>query len=72
MATDGKQHIELPRFDATKIIRHIKIKSQSNPYDKAWDDYFEKRACKRYVGHKISVNCPLHTDGRTGKSLKSA
>ncbi len=72
MATDRKQPIELPRFDATKIIRHNKIKSQSNPYDKAWDEYFEKRACKRYADHKISVHCPLHTDDRTIKSLKSA
>jgi len=43
MATDKAKQIELPRFDATKIIRHNKIKSHSNPYDKNWDGYFEER-----------------------------
>ena len=27
----------------TKIIRHIKIRSDANPYDKEWDSYFEER-----------------------------
>jgi len=43
-STTDKTHIcELPLFDATKIIRHIKIKSLSNPYDKEWEDYFKVR-----------------------------
>lgn len=41
--TDGKQTFELPFFDATKIIRHTKINSHSNPYDKEWEDYFKVR-----------------------------
>jgi len=42
--TDKKQTCELPLFDATKIIRHTKIKSLSNPYDKEWEGYFRERA----------------------------
>ena len=51
-ATDKKHICELPLFDATKIIRHIKIKSLSNPYDKEWDDYFKERAKSRLAKHK--------------------
>jgi hypothetical protein len=47
------KQIELPHFDATKIIRHNKIISYSNPYDKIWDGYFEQRARKPFAKHKI-------------------
>lgn len=30
----------------TKIIRHVKIKSDANPYLSQWDDYFEQRRMK--------------------------
>ena len=53
MTTDNAKQIELPRFDATKITRHHKIKSHSNPYDKHWDAYFEQRSRKRFAKHKI-------------------
>jgi RNA-directed DNA polymerase len=43
----------LPRFDATRIVRHNKIKSQSNPYDKYWEAYFEEREQKRLVKQRI-------------------
>jgi len=42
--SDKLQAIELPLFDATKIIRHSKIKCLSNPYDEAWDSYFLEKA----------------------------
>jgi len=42
--TDKIRTCELPLFDATKIIRHTKIKSLSNPYDKVWEGYFKERA----------------------------
>jgi RNA-directed DNA polymerase len=48
-ATEKKRKSELPRFDATKIIRHDKIMSNSNPYDKDWDTYFKERARKRHI-----------------------
>ena len=31
----------------TKIERHRKIRAKANPFDPAWDDYFEKRRRKR-------------------------
>lgn len=49
MATDNKRQIELPRFDATKIIRHVKIKVLANPYDKDWQGYFEERRKRQFV-----------------------
>lgn len=50
--TDKKQTCELPLFDATKIIRHTKIKSLSNPYDKEWEGYFKERAMRRLAKHE--------------------
>jgi RNA-directed DNA polymerase len=49
--TDKKKTSELPLFDATKIIRHVKIKSLSNPYDKEWEGYFKERAKGRLTKH---------------------
>lgn len=57
--------MKLPRFDATKIIRHNKIISYSNPYDKIWDGYFEQRARKPFAKYEIiskASQCQL-TDG---------
>lgn len=50
--TDKKQVCKLPLFDATKIIRHTKIKCLSNPYDKEWEDYFKERAKGRPAKHE--------------------
>ena len=50
---DKEQICKLPLFDATKIIRHTKIKSLSNPYDKEWDGYFKDRASKRLINREI-------------------
>jgi len=47
--SDKMQAIELPLFDATKIIRHTKIKCHSNPYDKAWEGYFTEIAKVRFA-----------------------
>lgn len=52
VATDKKQTSELPLFDATKIIRHTKIKSLSNPYDKEWEGYFNEREKGRLAKHE--------------------
>jgi len=52
--TDKKLTGALPLFDATKIRRHTKIKKYSNPYDKNWVEYFNKRAKGRVTS--ISVN----------------
>ena len=40
----GRQkEIRLEKMADTPIRRHVKIKSQANPYDPAWEMYFEKR-----------------------------
>ena len=49
MTQDKHRPVILPRFDATRIIRHTKIKSEANPYDKEWAKYFEKRD-KKHIG----------------------
>lgn len=53
-STDKKSTRALPLFDATRIKRHTKIKKYSNPYDKDWVEYFNKRAKSRI--NKISAN----------------
>lgn len=35
--------VELIKADATKIIRHTKIKKEANPYSSEWQTYFEER-----------------------------
>lgn len=54
--TGNRKLIELTRFDATKIVRHRKIISLSNPYNRMWDNYFAERVRNRLVKLKISVN----------------
>ena len=34
----------LRRMADTPIRRHVKIKGEANPFDRAWQDYFEKRS----------------------------
>ncbi len=42
---DGKkQTIRLAKAQATPIRRHVKIRQAANPYDPAWETYFEARA----------------------------
>ena len=48
--TEGGKMEELLRADATKIIRHIKIRKEANPYDPKWDVYFEEREGDRMFG----------------------
>ena len=38
---DGKK--ELARASSTPIVRHVKIKGEANPFDPAWEEYFERR-----------------------------
>jgi RNA-directed DNA polymerase len=54
--TGNRKQIELPRFDAIKIVRHRKIISLSNPYNRKWDNYFAERERNRLVKLKIPVN----------------
>jgi len=51
----------------TKIIRHTKIRSDANPYDKEWDSYFEEREGYRLFesmnGRKTLYECLSHVRG---------
>jgi len=40
---DGEQTWHLTRADHVQIVRHVKIQGEANPYDPAWESYFEKR-----------------------------
>ncbi len=41
--SDKGELTELLRADATKIVRHVKIRKDANPYDRKWEMYFEER-----------------------------
>jgi hypothetical protein len=55
------QHQQIKRgqenslFDATRIIRHTKIKSYSNLYDKDWEAYLKKKPKSKLKKSKKSV-----------------
>ena len=41
---DGKLHPHrLLQIASIPIVRHVKVKGEANPYDPAWEEYFEKR-----------------------------
>jgi RNA-directed DNA polymerase len=48
--TESGEMKELLRTDSTKIIRHIKIRKEANPYDPKWMVYFEEREGERMFG----------------------
>jgi RNA-directed DNA polymerase len=33
----------------TRIVRHVRVKSDANPFDPAWDSYFSQRRCSRML-----------------------
>ena len=43
-----KEVIDLFHATTTKIVRHVKIRSAANPYDKDWQDYFLTRKVLKY------------------------
>ena len=42
-ASGGEKWVTLVKARNTPIRRHVKVKGEANPFDPAWDDYFEKR-----------------------------
>lgn len=49
---DGKTtRVQLKKASATPIKRHVKVKSQANPYDPQWELYFEKRLDTKMANH---------------------
>ena len=47
--------VKLVSASKTKIIRHVKIKSDANPYLSQWDDYFKQRKMKILPDTNISI-----------------
>ena len=45
------QEHRLIRMAYTPIKRHVKVKSQANPYDPAWESYFEARLGVQMAHH---------------------
>jgi hypothetical protein len=48
--------VRLISASKTKIVRHVKIKSEANPYLSIWNEYFEKRKQKN--------NCRVSSESR--------
>jgi RNA-directed DNA polymerase len=52
-ATEARDRRGVPRLlalrsaSSTRIARHVKVKSNANPFDPAWDSYFAQRKRKR-------------------------
>ena len=66
--TDGKAFTRnLRLMSQVSIVRHTKIKSDANPFDPLWDDYFDKRRMKRlrdtYAHKRNMKNLIRKSDG---------
>ena len=47
----GKLHpVRLVQAGSVPIVRHVKIRAEANPYDPAWEHYFEARVDARMKG----------------------
>ena len=51
--------LSLYKASDTPIRRHIKIKAEANPFDPAWDDYFELRANRKRGVHIDQYKKPV-------------
>jgi len=49
-STDKQRIVHLIAADQTRIQRHLKIRAEANPYDPAWEPYFERRLDVKMVG----------------------
>jgi RNA-directed DNA polymerase len=47
---EKKGKLELLAMSSIPIRRHIKIKSDANPYDSRWKEYFDKRSNRSAAG----------------------
>jgi len=58
----GKETVLYKLFDPQKlpIKRHVKIRSETSPFDEQWDDYFEERLEKK-MKQELSGNKKLQT-----------
>ncbi len=54
------QPIRLMKAKSTPIKRHVKIRSEANPYDPEWETYFEKRLDVKMVHNLKGKRSLLH------------
>ena len=47
--TDEPRILPLRLASDTRIVRHVRVKSDANPFDPAWDSYFAQRKCSRML-----------------------
>ncbi len=47
----GINYHTLVRLSDTKIVRHVKIRSEANPYDADWKDFFDTHKTRRMLIH---------------------
>ena len=58
---DGSKHkVSLVSAAKVPIKRHVKVKADANPYDPAWEHYFEKRLQAKMVDKLKSKRTELH------------
>lgn len=61
-------YVKLAKASDTKIRRHIKIKAEANPFDPAYESYFEKRLVLKMSdslkGRKLLLSLWLSQDGK--------
>jgi RNA-directed DNA polymerase len=71
--TGTNHEIKLALFESTRIVRHIKIKAEANPFDIDWQNYFinrrERFAKKRYVLSSQNTNGNL--DNRVNNKIEA-
>lgn len=48
---EGPQKVWLSIPSHTRIVRHTKVKGEANPYDPAWEVYFEERLGLKMASH---------------------
>lgn len=49
---ERKEYRDLIKAEWTHIVRHVKIQTDSNPYDPAWNEYFRNRKKKKLYSNK--------------------
>jgi RNA-directed DNA polymerase len=58
---DKNKHLDLFRASSVKIVRHVKIKGNANPFDSEYIEYFKKRVQYKKVQMEKLPTC-LNTD----------
>jgi hypothetical protein len=62
------QMVFLTRARNTRIRRHVKVKGNANPYEPAWELYFEERLSAQIASTLTGRGCGLTLPGWTGST----